>query len=85
MAQRKPEDKVSVDQVLKLVNKLSFEERQELYRKLDLKSWGERWRALCAKVDEQNKNLPSLTEDEMVAEMKAIREDLKAERAQSGS
>ena len=73
MAQRKPGDKVSIDQVLKLVDKLSAEERQELYRKLDLKSWGERWRALCSKVDEQNKDLPPLTEDEIVAEMKDIR------------
>jgi len=39
MAQRKPEDKVTVDQLLQLVNKLSSDDRQELYRRLDQKSW----------------------------------------------
>lgn len=81
MAQRQPDDKITVDQVLKLVDRLSSEERQELYRMLDLKSWGERWRRLYTKVDAQNKDLSPISEDEIVAEMKSIREELKAKRA----
>jgi len=83
MAQPNPIDKVTVDQVLKLVDQLSDDERRDLYRKLDLKSWGERWRALCSKVDQQNKHLEPLTEEEIIHEMKEIRKELKAERAQS--
>jgi hypothetical protein len=85
MAQGKSQDNVSVTQVLQLIEKMTDEDRQELYRRLDLKSWGEAWRALCAKVDEQTRDLPQLTEAEIVAEMKAIRAELKEERAQSGN
>jgi hypothetical protein len=85
MAQQKPERKVTIGQVLKLVDRLSPAERQELYRRLDLKSWGEDWRRLCANLDAQNKDLPPLTEQEIVAEMKIIRKEVQAERAQSGN
>jgi len=85
MAQRKPQDRVSVTQVLRLIEKMTDEDRQELYRRLDLKSWGEAWRALCAKVDDQTRDLPPLTDAEIVAEMKEIRAELKEERAQSGN
>ena len=85
MAQRQPKDNVTVNQLLQLVDRLSPEDRQELYRRLDLKSWGDSWRALCAKIDEQNKNLPSLTEAEIVAEMKAVRRECTDERAQSSN
>ena len=85
MAQRKPDDNVTVNQLLKLVDKLSPEDRQEFYRRLDLKSWAEKWRSLCAKVDAQGKHLPPLTEQEVFAEMKEIREELKAERAQGSN
>jgi len=85
MAQRKPEEKVTLNQVLKLVDQLTAEERNELRRQLDDKTWGEDWRALCSEVDEQNKGLAPLSEEEIVAEMKAIRKELKAERAQGSN
>jgi hypothetical protein len=84
MAQRKPEEKVTVDQVLKLVDQLSPEEQGKLRRKLD-ESWSAEWRALSKEVDEQNKGKTPLTEEEIVAEMKAVRRELKAESAQSGN
>ena len=84
MAQRKPEEKVTVDQVLKLVDQLSAEEQGKLRHKLD-ESWSAEWRALLKEVDEQNKGTEPLPEEEIVAEMKAVREEMKAERArQSG-
>ncbi len=85
MAQRKPDDKVTLDQLLQLVNQLSTDDRQELYRRLDLKSWGEKWRVLCAEVDAHSKDLPQLTEQEVFNEMKEIRNELKAERAQGSN
>lgn len=84
MAQRKPEEKVTVDQVLKLVDQLSPEEQGKLRRKLD-ESWSAEWRALIKEVDEQNQGTPPLSEEEIVAEMKAVRRELKAESAQSGN
>jgi hypothetical protein len=83
MAQQKPE-KVTLNQVLKLVNQLSPEDQSELRRKLD-ESWSAEWRALIKEVDEQNQGTPPLSEEEIVAEMKAVRRELKAESAQSGN
>ena len=36
MAQRKPEDKINIDQVLRLVHKLSAEERKQLLEQLTI-------------------------------------------------
>lgn len=82
MAQRKPEEKVTVEQVLKLVDQLSPEEQGKLRHKLD-ESWSAEWRALIKEVDEQNKGTPPLSEEEIVTEMKAVRRELKS--AQSGN
>jgi hypothetical protein len=77
MAQRKPEEKVTVDQLLKLVNQLSPEEQGKLRHKLD-ESWSAEWRALIKEVDEQNKDTQPLSEEEIMAEVKAAREGMKA-------
>ncbi len=77
MAQRKPEEKVTVEQLLKLVNQLSPEEQGTLRHKLD-ESWSTQWRELVNEVDEQNKDTPPLSEEEIVAEMKVIRRELKS-------
>lgn len=74
MAQPK---KVSVDQVLKLVEQLSPSERGELRTKLDA-SWGERWDSLVERVEERNKGLPQLTEDEIYAEFTEHRREQRA-------
>lgn len=85
MAQQRPRDDDSVSEVLKLVDRLSAEQRQELYRRLNLKAWSEQWRALSAKVDEQNEGKPQLTEEEVMSEMAVLRSELKQERAQGNS
>ena len=84
MAQRQPE-KPSVDQVLKLAEQLSADERDELRRKLNTKSWDERWDALTKRVRERSQQLGPISDDEIVAEMKAIKREVWTERAQSGS
>jgi Tfp pilus assembly pilus retraction ATPase PilT len=88
MAQRKPDDKVTVDQVLKLVDQLSTDEQEQVRKKLSNRSWGPRFQQLCDKVEVTRvaKGLPRLTEEEIMAEVKAVRDELKAERAdQSGN
>jgi esterase/lipase len=85
MAQRKPDDKSKMEQVLKLVAQLSPDELVELYRRLNAKSWGIEWKALCREVADQSKNLPPISEEEVADEMRSIKEELKAERAQYGN
>jgi hypothetical protein len=84
MAQPIP-DRASLDQILKLVNQLPVDEREQLRLKLNTKSWAERWDALVIKVRDRNKDLPPLTDDEIVSEMKSIRKDVWAERAKSSN
>lgn len=80
-AKKKPK----MEQILKLVSELSLDEQVELWRKLDAQTWGERWDNLLRRVQERRRGLPCLTEDEIVSEMKAVRREIWAERAQSGS
>ncbi|HEY9867579.1 MAG TPA: hypothetical protein V6D08_00105 [Candidatus Obscuribacterales bacterium] len=84
MAQRKPE-RPSLDQVLRLVEQLTPAEQEELGRKLISKSWGRSWQELCEKVDEYTKDLPPLSEEEIVEEMKSIRAELRSMRDQGGN
>lgn len=85
MAQRKQNDKVTLDQVLKLVHQLPADEQEKLRGKLNSKSKAERWQALFNKVQSQSKELPVLSDQEILADVKAIREELKAERAQGAN
>ena len=83
MAQRKPEEQSTLNQVLKLVDSLSSDEQEQLRQDLSNRTWGQRWDALVKKVQEQSRNLPPVTDEEIVAEMKAIRREVLAGRAQS--
>jgi hypothetical protein len=85
MAQRKPEDQATFDQVFKLVEQLSSEEQERLRLRLNSKSRTQRWQALFNKVQDQSKDLPALSDEEIVADLKEIREELKAERARQSS
>ena len=86
MAQPQPEERITLDQVLKLVDKLSPEDQEQIRARLNSKPKMERWQALFNKVQAQCKDLPQLTDKEIIADMKDIREELKAKRAsQSGN
>jgi hypothetical protein len=87
MAQRKPENRKPLDEVLKLVDELSSEEREELSRRLDGKSWGDRWRRLEQEIEQNRitKGLSSITEEEVYAEFREHRRKQKAEGAQARS
>jgi hypothetical protein len=69
--QRKPE-KPSLDQVLRLAEQLSSEEREQLRLELGARSWGERWDALTRRVRDQSQQLGPISDEEIVAEMKAV-------------
>lgn len=81
MAQQKPEKKVSLVQVMGLVNQLSPEEQGELRRQLD-ESWKEQWDKLTAKIRERSETMPPLTDEEIIAEVKAVRKERLARRAE---
>jgi hypothetical protein len=82
MAQRKPEEEVTVDQVLKLVDKLSPEDQEQLRLKLDQKTRHQEWRNLVAAVAEDNKGLPPLSDEEIAEEVRAVKQARRARRAQ---
>lgn len=87
MAQPQPDERVTLAQILKLVDELSPEEQEELRKNLSDRSWGQRFKQLCDKVEANRiaKGLPRLTEEEIMQEVKSVRDGMKAERAdQSG-
>lgn len=56
-----------VNQVLKIIDQLSPEELSRIRKKVE-------WRSLIAEIDEQNKHLPPLSDEEITAEVNAVRE-----------
>jgi uncharacterized coiled-coil DUF342 family protein len=81
------QEKTTVDQILKLVQTLSPEERGELQRRLDASTWGDQWDQLSSKIQARfaAANEPIPTEEEVMAEVKAVREERKARRAQGSN
>jgi hypothetical protein len=71
-----PEEKATFEQILKLVNELPDSEQERLRVRLNSKSKSERWQALCNKVQEQSKDLSPITDEDIVADLKEIREGL---------
>jgi hypothetical protein len=84
MAQRQPQ-RVHFEQVLLLVDQLSGDEQERLRIKLNSRSKAERWQALCNKVQNQCKKLPPLSDEDLLTDLKEIRAEMKAERAESSS
>ncbi len=84
MAQPDP-SRMSLEQVLKLVSELSEDEQEQLRIKLATKAWGTQWRQLVSKVEEDNRGLSALSEEEITAEMKAIKEEIRRENAEDCS
>lgn len=81
------QEKISVDQIMNLVQALSKEERAELQRRLDASSWSAEWDQLSAKIRARfvAAGEPIPTEEEVMAEVKAVREERKATRAQGSN
>lgn len=75
------QEKITVDQIFNLAQALSPEEQAELRRKLD-ESWGDQWDQLTSRIQERSKDLPPLTDEEIIAEVKAVKEERKARRAE---
>ena len=77
MAQRKPDEKNTLDQVLKLVDQLSPSEREQLSQRLDGKSWGDRWRQLEQELEQNRiaKGLPPMSDAEVYSEFSEHRRE----------
>jgi arsenate reductase-like glutaredoxin family protein len=78
MAQRIPDPKNTMIEVLKLVEQLSPEELLELRQQLDSKTWGERFRQLVKDVAEDTKDQPALTDEEIAQEVIDYRKEKSA-------
>ena len=63
------EKEPSVNQVLELVHQLPPNDQEQIRQNLNSESWANRWSALVQKIDEQSKNLPPLTDDEIAEEV----------------
>jgi hypothetical protein len=68
-------DRLSLKQVIRLVDKLSSLEREELRRRLDFQSWDEQWNRLKSELTEQRaaQGLPPPTDEDIHAEIDAQR------------
>lgn len=79
-----PKKKVSLNQVLKLVAQLTPEELLELQRTVNNKTWGQRFHQLADEIERDRvvKGLSRLSDEEIMTEVKAVREEMKAERVQ---
>ena len=75
--------KVPFEKMLKLVDQLSPNEQSQLRRKLATKALGKDLRDLSKEIDEQNKDSSPISEEEILAEMKAIKKELRAKGARS--
>jgi hypothetical protein len=71
--------KPSLNQVLKLVAQLSPEEHDKVRLKLDQTRYQE-WRELVNTIAEDNKNIPVISDSEIMAEIKAVRQSKKGKR-----
>lgn len=75
--------KMTLDQVLRLVDQLSADEQEQLRLMLNGKAWGAEWERLSQEIQTkfQADSLPVPTEEEVMAEIKAVRNQRKTERA----
>jgi hypothetical protein len=75
------------DQVVKLVEQLPSEEQEQLRQKLNSKTWGDRWDELSSKIRARfaADDTPIPTDDEIVAEVRAVREARKNKFAQGSN
>ncbi len=75
----------NVEQVLELVYKLSKDDQEKLRKNLSNRSWGKRFQELCDRIEARRiaKGLPKISNQEIMAEVKAEREEMRARRAQS--
>ena len=64
-----------------MVDQLSIEELLELRKKLDAKTWGERFDRLIKQVAEDTKDMPHLTEEEIAQEVTDYRREKRAQGA----
>lgn len=78
------QEKTTVEQILNLVQALSPEERAELQRRLDASTWSDQWDQLAAKIRSRfaAAGEPIPTEEEIMAEVKAVREEHRGGSAQ---
>ncbi len=75
------------DQVVKLVEQLPSEEQEQLRQKLNNKTWGDRWDELSNKIRARfiADGTPIPTDDEIIADVRAVRKARKDKLAQGSN
>lgn len=76
MAQRKPEEHAELEQVLKLAEKLTPEDRERLRYQLDLQAADEKWEQLKQELTHKRaeQGLPQPTDEDIHEEIKSRRD-----------
>jgi hypothetical protein len=87
MAQRQPKENVTVNKLLKLVDKLSPQDQEELRRQLNSKTWRERWDELSNTIRARfiASGTPIPTDEEIMADVKAVRNERKNRLAEGSN
>lgn len=85
MAQRKPEEQTTLIKIFQLVDTLSPDAQKQLRHKLNAKAFGEKWNSVVREIREQNKDLPPLTDEQIFDECKAIKNEIRTERAEGNT
>ncbi len=76
-----PEREIAAyEQIEQLIDRLPLDKQEKLRQRLNNKTWARRWDALIKEIDEQSKNLPPLTEDEIAEEVMAYRSEQRNQR-----
>lgn len=75
--------KITLDQVLRLIDQLPVDDQEQLRLKLNGKAWGAEWERLSQEIQTkfQADGVPVPTEEEVMSEVKAVRNLRKTERA----
>ncbi len=75
---------MTLDEVLKLVDQLSPGEQEQLRQNLNTRTWGQRWQELAEKIQARFEaaGTPVPSEEEVIAEVRAVRAERKARRAE---
>ena len=81
MNKQKPDEQVTVEKILRLVELLSPAEVEELRRELGSKTWGDRFRQLVQDVAKDNEGKEPLTDEEIADEVFKYRREKRAQGA----
>ena len=65
----------SINSIVELVKSLSLDEQMKVAEEIDRLTWIQRWRRICATIEARLPSQPAMTDDEIDAAVRAVREE----------